>query len=126
MSTSGTRTSSEIRGFEVSISSERDKNGGTQDRDIPDDLNEKKSRSRLLRFRKRTSKLAEVNEKLSKDKDENKNQEPAVSSASDSQQKTSTEDMFTDVFENIQMQLEIIGGLREKPWTMQRKLQILR
>ena len=47
-------------------------------------------------------------------------------SCSDSQQKTSTEDAFTDVFENIQMQLEVIGGLREKPWSMQRKLQILR
>lgn len=68
-------------GLERGISSERDTNGSTSDRNTPDDLNEKKSRSRLLRFRKRSSKLAEENSQLRKDKNENRNQEPAVSSA---------------------------------------------
>lgn len=69
-------------GLERGISSERDTNGSTSDRNTPDDLNEKKSRSRLLRFsRKRSSKLAEENSQLKKDKNENRNQEPAVSSA---------------------------------------------
>lgn len=37
-----------------------------------------------------------------------------------------TEEVFTDVFENIQLQLEVIKGVKEKPWTMDRKLQIIR
>ena len=63
------------------MSSERDTNGGTSERNTPDDLNEKKSRSRLLKFRKRSLKSVEESEKLSRDKDGNRTQEPAVSSA---------------------------------------------
>ena len=45
---------------------------------------------------------------------------------SDSPNKTPTEEVFSDVFENIQMQLDMIKGLRGKPWTMEQKLEILR
>ena len=48
-------------------------------------------------------------------------------SGSGSPRKTPTEEMCgTDVFENIQMQLDMIEGLREKPWTMEKKFDVLR
>ena len=46
--------------------------------------------------------------------------------SSDSPNKTPTEEVFSDVFENIQMQLDMIEGLRGKSWTMEQKLDILR
>lgn len=45
---------------------------------------------------------------------------------SDSPKKTQPEEVFTDVFESIQMHLDMIEGLRVKPWTMDKKLDILR
>ncbi|XP_044172388.1 uncharacterized protein LOC122956750 [Acropora millepora] len=67
------------------------------------------------------------NLKRDKDLDEvDKNHEKRVLLESDSPNKTPTEEVFSDVFENIQMQLDMIEGLRGKPWTMEQKLEILR
>ncbi|XP_068740011.1 transmembrane channel-like protein 3 [Montipora capricornis] len=63
---------------------------------------------------------------MDKEDEGDRNQENRVLLESDTLQKTPTEEVFSDVFENIQMQLDMIDGLREKPWTMKEKLEILR
>ncbi|CAH3109971.1 unnamed protein product [Porites lobata] len=48
-------------------------------------------------------------------------------SCRDTHRKLSTEEPITaDVFENIQMHLDMIEGIRSKPWTMDEKLEVLR
>ena len=48
-------------------------------------------------------------------------------SCRDAHRKSSTEEQITaDVFENIQMHLDMIEGIRSKPWTMDEKLEVLR
>ncbi|PFX34798.1 Transmembrane channel-like protein 3 [Stylophora pistillata] len=122
ISTNGNRTSEEIRGPEEDARLEMcEINARTSLTNTPEEPKESNSPSRSHWLRKRSPTSAASEKPISIEN----NCEPSVSTLSEVPNKTPTEEVFTDVFENIQLQLDVIKGIKEKPWTMDKKLQIL-